>query len=224
LDSNGECAACRDSALNFDFAYAFGAYEGALKKLIQIFKYGKVESLAAPLSRLLLRAIPQGQNFDVVMAMPMHWRKRWERGFNQAELLAQPVAKRYGLKLATNLRRARYTVAQASLGEAERRKNLKNSFAVVRPERIEGKRVLLIDDVFTTGATLRGATAALKAAGAAKVSALTLAKVDGRGPAALNLDSYFASSSLARLDRALAESDPLSGVSVKPLARSVSDA
>jgi ComF family protein len=129
----------------------------------------------------VIQALPLDQNFDVVMAMPMHWRKQWERGFNQAELLAHPVARRYGLKLSNNLRRKCYTKAQAGLSELERRENLKGSFSVRRPEQIEGKRILLIDDVFTTGATLRAAAAALKSAGAARVSALTLARVDRRG-------------------------------------------
>jgi len=167
--------------VNVDTAYSFGSYEGALRKLIHLFKYGKVESLAAPLSRLLIRALPVEQRFDAVIAMPMHWRKRWERGFNQAELLARPIVRRYGLKLANNLRRARYTTAQAGLSESNRQANAKNSFSLRRPEELRGKRILLVDDVFTTGATLRAAAAALKQAGAVHVSALTLARVDRRG-------------------------------------------
>ena len=154
------------------------ATKGPLQQLIHLFKYAKVESLANPLSRFLLQALPLEANFDLVMAMPMHWRKRWERGFNQAELLAAPVARRYGLPLATNLRRTRYTRSQAGLTETERRQNLRGSFVLRRPEQILGKRILLIDDVFTTGSTLRAAAAILKSAGAAQVAALTLARVD----------------------------------------------
>jgi ComF family protein len=180
LDEHDLCTVCRQSLVNFDAAYSFGSYEGPLQKLIHIFKYGKVESLAGPLSRFLLQSLPLEQSFDLVMAMPMHWRKRWERGFNQAELVAQPIAKRYGLKLADNLRRRRYTKPQAGLSEAQRRENLRNCFSVVRPHQLAGKRILLIDDVFTTGATLRTAAAALKSAGASYVCALTLARVDRR--------------------------------------------
>lgn len=126
----------------------------------------------------MVQAIPLEAKIEVVIAMPMHWRKQWERGFNQAELLAQPVARRYGLKLSKNLRRTRYTKSQAGLSETDRRANLKGSFEVRRPEQIAGKRVLVIDDVFTTGSTLRAAAEVLKAAGAAHVSALTLARVD----------------------------------------------
>jgi ComF family protein len=181
LDEYDLCTVCRESLVNFDTVYSFGSYEGPLRKLIHLFKYGKVETLAQPLSRLLIRSLPLDQRFDMVVAMPMHWRKRWERGFNQAELLAKPVARRYGLKLATNLRRARHTNAQAGLTEAQRLANARDSFRIQQPAEINGKRVLLIDDVFTTGATLRAAAAALKKAGAAHVSALTLARVDRRG-------------------------------------------
>jgi ComF family protein len=181
LDEHDLCTVCRESLVNFDAAYSFGSYEGPLRKLIHLFKYAKVESLALPLSRLLLQAMPLEQRFDVVIAMPMHWRKRWQRGFNQAELLAKPVVKRYGLKLSTQLRRKRYTKPQAGLTEVQRRENLKDSFWVNNAQQIAGKRILLIDDVFTTGATLRSAAARLKKAGAAHVTALTLARVDQRG-------------------------------------------
>jgi ComF family protein len=180
LDEHDLCTVCRESLVNFDAAYSFGSFEGSLQKLIHLFKYAKVETLAGPLSRFLLKALPLDQNFDLVIAMPMHWRKRWDRGFNQAELLAAPVAKRYGLRLSTNLRRRRYTKPQAGLNETERRDNLKNCFQVIRPGQVSGQRILLIDDVFTTGATLRAASEALKAAGARYVCALTLARVDRR--------------------------------------------
>jgi len=182
LDEHDLCTVCRESLANFDSAYSFGSYEDALRKLIHLFKYGKVETLAQPLARLLVRALPTEESFDVVLAMPMHWRKKWERGFNQAELLARPLAKRYGLKLSSNLRRRRYTKPQAGLSESERQENLKDSFVVPRPQQMKERRVLLIDDVFTTGATLRAASAVLKAAGAARVTALTLARVDRRVP------------------------------------------
>jgi ComF family protein len=180
LDEHDLCTVCRESLVNFDAAYSFGSYDGPLQKLIHIFKYGKVESLAGPLSQFLLQTVPVEHRFDLVLPMPMHWRKRWERGFNQAELLAEPVARYHGLNLARNLKRHRYTKPQAGLSEAQRRENLRNSFAIVRPPQIVGKRILLIDDVFTTGATLRTAAAALKSAGAGYVCALTLARVDRR--------------------------------------------
>ncbi len=182
LDEQGLCSVCRESKVNFDAVYSFGLYEEALRELIHLFKYSKVETLARPLGRMLTGATPLDEQFDVVLPMPMHWRKHWDRGFNQAELLAEPVAKRYGLKLGTNLRRRRHTKAQAGLSEAERQSNLEGALQVAKPEEISGKRVLLVDDVFTTGATLRAAAAALKEAGAFRVVALTLARVDRRSP------------------------------------------
>jgi ComF family protein len=199
LDEHDLCTVCREGLANFDSAYSFGSFEGPLQQLIHLFKYAKIESLAGPLSRLLLQALPLDRNFDAVIAMPMHWRKQWERGFNQAELLARPVARRYGMTLWTNLRRRRYTQSQAGLTEIERRANLKNSFALRKPGQAAGKRFLLIDDVFTTGATLRAAAAVLKSAGAAHVSALTLARVDRRGVLAkplTNSAANFASAGL----------------------------
>lgn len=183
LDEQGLCTVCSESLANFDSAYSYGSYEGPLRNLIHLFKYGKVETLARPLSGFLRKALPLDERFDMVIAMPVHWRKRWERGFNQAELLAAPVARRYHINLASNLQRSRYTKAQAGLTEAERRKNLKGSFVVRRPAEIADKRILLVDDVFTTGATLRAAAETLKKAGAARVTALTLARVDARSPA-----------------------------------------
>lgn len=191
LDQQGLCAACRTSFANFDCAYSFGSYEGTLRKLIHLFKYGKVETLAQPLGRMLVQALPLEERFEAVLPMPMHPWKKWQRGFNQAELLARPVARRFGLKLSSNLRRSRLTKSQAGLSGTERQENLRNSFAVRRPEQIAHKRVLLVDDVFTTGETLRAAAKALKAAGVKHVSALTLARVDRRSIAGVAGNSPF---------------------------------
>ena len=180
LNERDLCTVCRESQVSFDATYSYGSYEGTLRDLIHLFKYAKVESLAGPLGRMMLSVAPADGEFDYVVAMPMHWRKRWQRGFNQAELLARPIARFYGVKLSRCLRRSRYTKAQASLGQKERLANLENSFCVRNPAALVGKRVLLIDDVFTTGATLRAAAAALKDAGVSHVSALALARVGQR--------------------------------------------
>ncbi len=209
LNDDGYCAICEAGIVGFDATYSFGSYEGQLRKLIHLYKYGKVDSLSVPLSKYMTSAIPLEVRFDLVMAMPMHWRKEWERGFNQAELLAQPVADRYGLKLSRNLRRSRRTKAQAGLNEAERRTNLKDSFHVTKPEQVRGKRVLLVDDVLTTGSTLRAAAECLKAAGAAHVTCLTLARVDHGSPVRQSL-------SLSALGRAVNRDEPPSTTGVLP--------
>ncbi len=94
LNDEGRCALCRRGVRGFDAAYSFGFYENELRKLIQLFKYGRIQTLSRPLGGLLARALPREQSFDVIVPMPLHWRKRWQRGFNQAELLAREIGRR----------------------------------------------------------------------------------------------------------------------------------
>jgi len=171
---------CRLGLRGFDAAYSFGAYEGVLRELIHLFKYGRVRSLARPLGAQLAAAIPQDQRFDVVAPVPLHWRRRLARGFNQAALLAAAVARRYAVPVTRAVRRRRGTPSQAGLSNAQRRANVAGAFQVRRAERVRGRRVLLVDDVMTTGATASACAAALKRAGAAYVAVLTLARADRR--------------------------------------------
>jgi len=126
----------------------------------------------------MMRAMPLDQTFDAVVPVPMHWRRRLERGFNQAELLANHAAKAAGIPLLRALKRKKRTAAQASLTSAERRGNLANAFEAAKPEKIRGARLLLIDDVLTSGATAGRCAMVLKKAGATQVSVLTLARAD----------------------------------------------
>jgi ComF family protein len=164
----------------FDAAYSFGAYEDTLRELIHLFKYGRVRPLAGRLGELIVSAIPRDQAFDLVVPVPLHWRRRLERGFNQSELLANAVAKRYGLRAVSAIRRKRTTATQAGLSNAKRRLNVAGAFAIRRKAEVEGRRVLLVDDVMTTGATLSACAGVLKRAGARYVAVLTLARVDRR--------------------------------------------
>jgi ComF family protein len=139
-----------------------------------------VRPLAGPLGELIASAIPRDQQFDLIVPVPLHWRRRWERGFNQSELLAKAVARRYAVPVGRPLRRRRATAAQAGLTHAQRRSNVSGVFLAPRPEKVAGRRILLIDDVMTTGATGAACAAALKRAGARYVALLTLARVDRR--------------------------------------------
>jgi len=183
LDEHGLCALCRLGLRGFDAAYSAGAYEGVLRELVHLFKYGRVRSLARPLGERLASAIPLEERFEVIVPVPLHWRRRLARGFNQARLLARAVARRYAAPVASLLRRRRWTDSQAGLSHAQRRANVSGAFAVRRPEQVRGRRVLLVDDVMTTGATASACATALKRAGAHYVAVLTLARADRRAPA-----------------------------------------
>jgi ComF family protein len=180
LDEEGRCAICRAGLRGFDAAYSFGTYDGALRQLIHVYKYGKVRTLDRPLGDLLLRALPRDQSFDWVTPVPLHWRKRWQRGFNQADLLARRVAAHTGIPRTRLLRRLRYTASQASMSHTGRRHSVTGAFACRRPDRVAGRSILLIDDVLTTGSTAAACALALKRAGAARVALLTLARADRR--------------------------------------------
>jgi ComF family protein len=180
LDENGICPLCRLGLRGFDAAYSFGAYDGVLRELIHLFKYGRIRTLAKPLGNHLALAIPREQRFDLIVPMPLHWRRRWQRGFNQAELLAREIARRCSLPVVSSVRRVRATPAQAGLSNSERRRNVSKAFAVRRKRLVEGRRVLLIDDVMTTGATASACARVLRDAGAKYVALLTLARVDRR--------------------------------------------
>jgi len=180
LDSEGRCALCRLGVRGFDSAYCFGAYEGALRELIHLLKYSRMEALAEVLGKHLAAALPRDQRFDIVVPVPLHWSRRWTRGFNQSELLARTVARRCGIATVNALRRRRATDSQAGLSHSKRRRNVAAAFTLRRLRRVQGMRVLLVDDVMTTGATAAACALALKRAGAKAVVLLTLARVDRR--------------------------------------------
>jgi len=180
LDEQGLCGLCRRGVSGFDAAYSFGFYEDELRELIHLFKYGRVQPLAQPLGRLLAVALPRDLEFDVIVPMPLHWRKRWQRGFNQSALLASEIGRRTHIPVRNGLRRIRPTATQAGLTNAKRRQNVSGAFRARPRLPMHGQRVLLVDDVMTTGATAASCARALKIAGAKRVTLLTLARVDRR--------------------------------------------
>jgi ComF family protein len=180
LNEDGRCGLCSRGLNGFDRVYSFGEYDGTLRRLIHLFKYSGFKPLAAPFGRLLLSALPRDQPFDLIVPMPLHWRRAWQRGFNQAELLSRVVSKRIHSPVVNALRRKRPTRIQAGLTNAERRDNVAGAFELRPRKTVQGSHVLLIDDVLTTGATASAAALALKRAGARRVTTLTLARVDRR--------------------------------------------
>ena len=180
LDAEGRCALCRSGLRGFDAAYCFGAYEGVLRELIHLLKYGRIQTLAGPLGDLMAAALPRDQAFDAVVPVPLHWRRQWKRGFNQSELLARSISRRTAAPMVRALCRRHATQTQAGLSNTNRRRNVASAFQCKRPASVAGKKILLIDDVMTTGSTAAACAAALKRAGARKVVLLTVARVDRR--------------------------------------------
>lgn len=118
------------------------------------------------------------REFDLLIPIPLHPGRERERGFNQATLLAREVGRAWGLPVGHGLvRRVRATEAQSG-GRRAREENVKGAFRVVRLDQVEGRRLLLIDDVFTTGATVNECAKVLLAAGAVEVGVYTLARVE----------------------------------------------
>lgn len=175
-----DCLRCRRRNYRFDSAHAFGVYRGALRMAIIRAKQSAEEPLAYALGWLLaerLTAQASSETFDIVVPMPTHWRKRWRRGGNGTELmglaLARSLEARYDPRV---LRARRATRKQGTLSPTERRRNIRHAFAVRGRRLPVGARVLLVDDVMTTGATASEAARALRQAGAASVTVAVVAR------------------------------------------------
>ncbi|HEX3147865.1 MAG TPA: phosphoribosyltransferase family protein [Gemmataceae bacterium] len=156
-----------------------GAYDGPLRDAILQMKHLPGETLAEAMGHLWARHHEQrlrSLGVHVVVPMPLHWRRRLRRGFNQAELLAAPIAQLLGVELQIGwLQRIRATKSQLQLSKTERRTNLAGAFRCATRARLNGLTVLLVDDVLTTGATASEAARALKAGGALDVHVAVLA-------------------------------------------------
>jgi len=169
------CDACATLIEHRSDPSAVFEYGGPVADAIQRFKYDGRSELGAKLGSLMAdRAQSWAGEVDAVVPVPLHWRRRRSRGYDQAALLARPVANALGIPaLLRGLRRVRNTPSQVDLPHRERQRNIAGAFA---PWRLgELQRVLLIDDVRTTGATLRAASAALRAGGVCEVRSFVLA-------------------------------------------------
>src|SRR5947208_9588505 len=174
------CANCTHRALHFQTAVAAYRSRGIVRKLLHEFKYGHQRHLKYPLAAWLAETLEDprlsGRQFDVIIPVPLHSTRERERGFNQAALLAELLAGRTGLRLDESLERIRYTSTQTSHDRAERMRNLQDAFRLRKKANVRGLRVLLIDDVLTTGSTLSECARVLRSAGAISVHAATAAR------------------------------------------------
>jgi ComF family protein len=177
------CSRCRAQRPAFEALTAPWLYGGPLAEAIGRLKYQHRSELARPLASLFALGPLRALELDRVLPVPLHRRRLARRGFNQATLLARPLARALELPLdCTALSRCRDTPSQTRLSPAERRANVSGAFDVPRPERVACKRLLLVDDVATTGATLDAAARALRVHSAASVHAVVLARAEGDTP------------------------------------------
>lgn len=187
LSTDGLCGTCLRHPPPFDATFAACRYAFPLDRLLQDFKYGHRLALAASLAQLVSEACRGGGKDPAaaspeppmhLVAMPLATERQIERGFNQAQELAVHVAAALGLPLLTDvLLRVKDAPKQATLPWRERHKNVRGAFACRRD--LSGRRILLIDDVMTTGATAAAAATALREAGAEKVFIGVVARASG---------------------------------------------
>lgn len=147
---------------------------------IHLLKYGKKISMSRPLSGLARETFFRfwdGDNIELLVPVPLHVKRLRERGFNQAHVLIRRWAKQERIPLdGLTLFRSRWTAPQTALSRTERLKNIKGAFSVRHPQRIKGRKIVLVDDVYTTGSTVNECARVLMKAGAEFVDVLTLAR------------------------------------------------
>ena len=186
VEAEARCGLCRRIEPPFVKAVAYGSYEGGLRELVHILKYGQVRPAANVLGRMLAKVIAGlepsfGLGTVAVVPVPLHARRLRQRGFNHSELISRaalklrPTADRLVLS-AKILERRRDTQSQTGLTRHQRRENIRGAFFVSKPEEVSGREVLLVDDVFTTGTTVSECARVLLRDGTSKVWIATVAR------------------------------------------------
>ncbi|MGE5741206.1 MAG: ComF family protein [Candidatus Aminicenantes bacterium RBG_16_66_30] len=175
------CARCLAQAPAYSMHRSCGIYGGMLKDVILLFKYRKYAPLSRPLAGFADTCLagdrPLWEDADLLVPVPLHPSRKRERGFNQARLLARDLGSLQGLGVLTgSLVKTLNRPAQAGLRAAERERNVRSAYAVKHADKVLGRTLILVDDVTTTGATLRECAKVLKQAGAKEVRAITLAQ------------------------------------------------
>lgn len=183
LPAGFRCGTCRARPPAYRRLVVAWRYAPPLDAVILAFKFRRLEHLGDDLAAAMAAALADRlAGCDLVVPVPLHWRRRLARGYDQAAGIARPLARRLGLPAESPLVRRRATPPQTSLAREARRRNLRAAFAVPGPATVAGRTVALVDDVVTTGATLDAAARCLVRAGAAAVVAVAAAHTgrDGR--------------------------------------------
>ena len=175
-----DCANCGHRKLYFDAAVSALRSRGLVRKIILDFKYGHQTYLRHVVAEWLFEALNderlRDQQFDIIVPVPLHPTRQRERGFNQAAVLAELLSRKMAVESRPLLRRTRYTTTQTAFDRIERMQNLRGAFRLRRTANVQQFRVLLVDDVLTTGSTLSECARVLKKAGAKRVYAITAAR------------------------------------------------
>jgi len=173
------CRSCEGKSLFFVSATAPFRYEGSVREMILQLKLGKQTFLALPMSHYLTEHVGRCgtmAGIDAVQPVPLHWRRALKRSFNQSQLIAEQAAQHFHLPLVNALKRTVATPSQTAVGRLQRMENMRGVFALRKKAGIDGKTLLLIDDVLTTGATCAECSRVLMKGGAKAVYVATVAR------------------------------------------------
>lgn len=177
LPETWRCSHCRRRPPSYERLLTAWSYQPPLDAVLMGLKFRRLDYLGAHLGQALAEIYPRELgDCELVVPVPLHWTRRLSRGYNQALTIARPLALALGIPLAQPLRRRRPTPPQSRLSRAARRRNLRDAFAIRRAATCRDRRVLLVDDVTTTGATLEAAAACLRRADPLSVVAITAAR------------------------------------------------
>lgn len=178
--SAGICNTCAKSTFAFDQARAVYPFSPVVQSLIHNLKYNDLPAVGRFLGTQAAHFLHLHSPFktvDIIVPVPLHPVRKRHRGYNQADVIARTCARHTGIQYIPGLiKRARYTLTQTKLNRTQRQQNVSGAFRVHKAQRIQGKSVLIMDDVFTTGATTNAIAEALKASGASHVYVLTIAR------------------------------------------------
>ncbi len=175
---SGTCRNCREWPAYYIGNIAVWPYQAAYKQVIKEFKFHNMPWLADVLAQVMLPCLPK--DYDLLVPVPLHPNRLQERGYNQSERLVRSLSRTSGIPWQNSLMRVRDTPHQTGLGRAERLQNLHNAFACSKDADVKGKKIILIDDVFTTGTTLYSCAKVLHQHGAKEIVSCTLASGQAR--------------------------------------------
>ena len=174
--TEGYCESCRETVFKFELSRSSMQYQTPLTELMHLLKYSGYRSPAAFMAEKMaesLKQYPEFEDYPYITAVPLHRVRRRERGYNQSELIAKKLAKLSGKTYIRPVVRSRYTLSQTKLHRTQRLSNLAGAFRVRYSQQAQGKKLILVDDVFTTGSTLNEISGELYKAGALSVAGFT---------------------------------------------------